>query len=99
MRLRGKLVGELTYDDLKALLDGRVPESRELDYKAAPPDHRDSGKRELLADVCAFANTLGGVLLYGVATERDEAGHDTGIPCGLPGIGAVNVDDEKRWIT
>lgn len=94
MRIRGKLVLDLTADDLTALVDAKVPESRVLEYKAQLPGAKDEDKREFLADVSAMANTAGGVILYGVETERAVDGKDTGIPASVPGVDAVNLDAE-----
>jgi len=96
VRVRGKRVGELTADDLEALVAAKAPESRELEYKLELPGRSDSDKKEFLADVAAFANTVGGVLLYGVETERDERGGDTGIPLALRGVRMPNFDAELR---
>ena len=49
-----------------------MAESRYLDYKERLPGDSDEDKRELLADVTAFANTAGGDLLYGVRERREE---------------------------
>jgi predicted HTH transcriptional regulator len=65
-----------------------VAESRVLDYKERLPGDSDADKREMLADVTAFANSAGGDLIYGVK-ERRKCGA-TGEPeavVGLPDIG------------
>jgi predicted HTH transcriptional regulator len=72
MRVRGKIVTELTVGDLDALIAAQ-PESRVLEYKADLPGGRDEDKREFLADVTALANTAGGAIIYGVETTRDGA--------------------------
>lgn len=43
----------------------------------------------------ALANTAGGAILYGVETQRDDTGKDTGIPTSLCGVTAANIDAEK----
>lgn len=60
---------------LQKLCDDGCPESQTLDFKRDLPGRSgnpDKEKHELLKDVCAFANTDGGDLVYGVA-ERDGA--------------------------
>lgn len=99
MRLRGKRVGELAADDLNALVLAKAPESIELEYKAELPGMGDSDKKEYLADVSAFANTSGGVLLYGIETEKDENGHDNGIPKGIVGVEIPNENDVRLRLT
>jgi hypothetical protein len=68
-----------------------VAESRYLDYKERLPGDSDEDKRELLADVTAFANTAGGDLLYGVR-ERREENRATGEPEAIVGLPGVNLD-------
>jgi hypothetical protein len=94
MRVVGKRVGELQHADLEALIANGVGESVTLEYKRELPGDTDKDKRDFLADVTAFANTDGGVLLYGVATGRDENNKDTGVPDHIPGL-ALNADAEK----
>lgn len=53
-------------------------------------------RKEFLADVSAFANTGGGVILYGIETERDPTGKDTGIARGIIGLKGINPDKEKQ---
>ena len=50
---------------INGLVDGKVPESKTLEYKAELPIFNDSGKKEFLAGVSSFANTSGGYILYG----------------------------------
>src|SRR5690606_14073175 len=53
-------------------------------------------RREFLADASALANTVGGVILYGIETYRDAAGSDTGIAKRATGTGSINVDREQQ---
>lgn len=58
--------------DIESLVRNQVPESIHLDYKANPaldPKKRD----EIAKDVSAFANSDGGLLVYGV--EEDKVSH------------------------
>jgi len=99
MRVRGKRVGELAADDLNTLVSARVPESLELEYKLELPGPGDGERKEYLADVSAFANTAGGVLLYGIETERDQRDRDTGIPKRIVGVKVPNADELVRRLT
>jgi predicted HTH transcriptional regulator len=57
-----------TRDDVFALAKRGIGESLTLDYK-----EKLSGKRrDLAADVCALANTQGGVLVVGVKDPKPE---------------------------
>lgn len=56
--------------DLKRLIQDKVQENIGLDYKvAAALGMQDSVKREVAKDVSAFANSGGGVLVYGMAED------------------------------
>lgn len=64
---------------IQALTSGRpedllgTPESSWLDFKSAPYAlNTDKGKFELCKDVAAFANAQGGLLVCGVATEKQS---------------------------
>lgn len=98
MRLRGKLVTDVTVDDIRLLREDGVAESRTLEYKAELPGGKDDDKKEFLADVSAFANAIGGVIVYGVETRR-EGTSDTGIPERIVGLGGANLDTEERRLT
>lgn len=69
-----KSFDEISYSDIRDLVQRRVPESLILDYKGdifqlgQKPKAKEFGK-----DVSAFANTFGGWIIYGIATsEGDE---------------------------
>jgi Putative DNA-binding domain len=70
---------EVTESHLQELIEDGVPESRELDFKRDTYGNSDSDKRELLADVTSFANTIGGHIIIGM----DEA---NGVASALVGI-------------
>lgn len=71
-----------TLDDLMFLVEERVPEGPQLEYKRELPA---SGKNDDLArDVASFANAGGGVIIYGV--EEDPQGRAGRlVPFGLSG--------------
>lgn len=71
MSITSKPVDLLTEADIQALIDNRVPESKKLDYKEVFSLDSEDKKREFLKDVSAFYNTEGGVLIYGLAEEKD----------------------------
>ncbi|UQY87985.1 ATP-binding protein [Stenotrophomonas rhizophila] len=56
---------------VEGLVQDRAQESTHLDFKREQPSKKEDGRRELLKDVCAFANTEGGRIIYGV-DEDDE---------------------------
>lgn len=73
---------------LQRLVDNQVAEGRDLEFKRELPTGGDEASREFLADVTAFANALGGDIVYGL----DEA---NGAAASLPG---VEVDDPDAAI-
>src|SRR5262245_14783949 len=77
--------------DLQKLIDAARPEGRQIDYKSGPPGNGDGDKKEFLADVTSFANTVGGDLLIGV-DERREDGRATGIPAALTPLADAAAD-------
>ena len=77
--------------DLLDLIRLGVQESLELDYKRSEAlSKMDSKKTEISKDVSAFANSAGGVLVYGLA----EDGH---IPTAIDG-GVDPAELSKEWL-
>ena len=96
MRLQGKLLQDVTWEDLQALVDNQVPESPGLEYKEAIAGWSDAEKKELLADISALANTSGGVVLFGVSEKKDEQGKNTDLPEALVGMTGPNPAEVQR---
>ena len=46
---------------LNSLIDDKVEERKDLDYKRDLPERNDEKKREFLSDISSFANTVGGI--------------------------------------
>jgi hypothetical protein len=89
MTLRSVPIDSITEDHLRSLIDNQVAELRTIEYKRELPGRSDGEKREFLADVCSFANTAGGDLVYGMIENE-------GIPQELPGFEASDIDAEGR---
>jgi hypothetical protein len=63
-------LNEWTLDSLRHLLDNRYLEPESFDYKSRLPDSRDEDGKRRLRDACAaFANSIGGFLVFGVADD------------------------------
>lgn len=59
--------------EIQRYIDNGIEESLELEYKGASAlGKNDSSKREITKDVSAFANSAGGILIYGVAEFNDS---------------------------
>lgn len=77
------------FDDILNLKQNQVSEGLTLDYKRDFPDlNDDNSKLSLLKDICAFANTHGGQIIYGIDEEK-------GVPKELKGI-ELNDPDELK---
>lgn len=87
MTLGSVPIDSITEDHLRSLIDDQVAELRFVEYKRELPGTSDRDKKEFLADVCSFANSAGGDLIYGIT----ESG---GTPRELVGVDAGNVDAE-----
>lgn len=84
-----KNLEELTRADIEGLVANSVREGKTLDFKRGGVGNRDEDKREFLADITAFANTIGGDLIFGV----DEA---QGVATETAGIQIADSDEEIR---
>jgi hypothetical protein len=85
-------------DEIQALLDNEIPENDILEFKAALTLETGDQKRELLYDIVAFANSMGGDLLIGVDDRRNHEGKTTGIAGGLSGFQVGNLQLEVSRI-
>ncbi|MGJ7523298.1 AlbA family DNA-binding domain-containing protein [Variovorax sp. LT1P1] len=76
--------------DLERLITDRTSEGQHLDFKRdVPKAWGDGPKQELAADVCAFANSGGGDIIFGI----DEQDGVAAALCPQPGS---NVDADIR---
>ncbi len=65
---------EYTFEDIQALIDNGAEESVHLDFKAAGSlDKADKKKHEIAKDVSAFANSDGGIIVYGIDEVNNKA--------------------------
>jgi predicted HTH transcriptional regulator len=88
MAIANKPLSSITESDLLDLIANQVAEGKMIDYKLTLPGNSDDEKREFLADVSSFANTVGGHLILGV----DE---NQGIASNLAGINELDSDKEN----
>ena len=79
-----------TYELIENLVESGVFESDRFDFKVGLPDRNDPrGKDRLEKSVCAFANTEGGFLIFGVKDDRS-------LSCNDKIIGINPADDFPR---
>lgn len=89
-------LSSLTAEHIQALVADEVRERRDLDFKEKLPDRGDAASDDFIADVCAFANSGGGDIVYGIEDKKDENGRPTGVAGAIVGLMRVNPDDELR---
>lgn len=49
------------------------PEDFDLEFKRAPHEGNDAGRKELAYDIAQFANSNGGLLVVGIEEDRGNA--------------------------
>lgn len=65
---------EYCIDDITALISNEAEESVHLDFKAAGALSKDDKKKaEIAKDVSAFANSDGGIIVYGIEEQEHKA--------------------------
>ncbi len=64
---------DFTAETLQYLIENEVEENLHLDYKAGKALKKDDkGKNEITKDISAFANSDGGIIIYGIAEENHK---------------------------
>jgi hypothetical protein len=101
----GRHLATLTEADVTQLIERSVPESLHLEYKrdlgellSSNKNRARNARQERLADITAFANADGGLILFGVDEECDSANQPTGVPKDAPGVVIENPDEIRRMI-
>lgn len=91
--LFGKRFADIDESDIRDLVARKVREFVALDYKEGAYGHSDGGTREMLADVTAMANAVGGFIIIGVSEDK---GADGGNPKEVAGI--EDAAAEADWL-
>ncbi len=78
---------------LEELIRNQLQEGPELEYKAAPALQREDKKiKEITKDVSAFANSNGGILIYGISEDPTNRN----IPGAIDPIDRKSIS--KEWL-
>lgn len=65
---------EYNLEDIQSLIDNEVEESIYLDFKSSQALSKSDGKKkEISKDVASFANSDGGIIIYGLTEENHKA--------------------------
>lgn len=83
-----KPLDNIIKEDLEDLIKNSVSEGKQIEYKISLPGSSPSEKKEFLADVSSFANTIGGDLIFGIDEKN-------GVPIKITGMEIENVDQLK----
>ena len=80
----------LTLEQILQLVKDQVRENVKLDYKSIGAlTNNDHNKQEISKDISAFANSAGGIIIYGVYEENH-------IPQGFDGT--KGIESKKEWL-
>jgi hypothetical protein len=89
-------IEEVGPNHIAALVSEKVAERKLLEYKEKLPEGTDGAKKEFLADVCSFANSSGGDIVFGIRDQRDSSGKATGVPEAVVGLANANLSAERE---
>lgn len=88
-----KPLRDVEEQDIQRLINDQIEENSYLDYKS-DIDFSDKGKKELAKDISAFANSSGGVIIYGIEEEKNK----DGIPLPVEPIKGIESSIERERI-
>ncbi len=89
----GKPLKEVEEQDIQRLVNDQIEENINLDYKKEI-DISPKGRKELCKDVSAFANSRGGVIIYGIEEKKNELG----IPVPVGPIAGIDADIDREQV-
>lgn len=64
MELFGKALIDVSIDDINTIVHNKIPESRIIEYKLELHSETDAGNKEFFKVISAFANTVGGYVIW-----------------------------------
>jgi len=91
-----KELQNINEERLQSLVENSVSESKTLDYKEFYKLNNDEEKKEFLSDVSAFANSIGGNLIYGIKEEDGAATEINGVDISDPDAEILKMENLLR---
>lgn len=88
----GKNYNLIDFQDIERLVDNKISESTTLDYKREINIDKGDERKDFLFDIASFANSDGGVIIFGIAESKDNKGQNTGLPEEITGLNIDNFD-------
>jgi hypothetical protein len=83
-------ISNWTEENLQGYIQNNIQESLTLDYKQSDSlENNERNKNEISKDVSAFANSVGGIIIYGI----EESGH---LPTRLDG--GIDPTGKREWL-
>lgn len=92
MYIQGKRIELVNEEDIKRLIENKIPENKSLDYKRELNIGEGEKRKEFIFDIVSMFNTEGGCLVYGISESKDPSGKNLGIPDKIVGIDIPNKD-------
>jgi len=89
MHFDGRLISEITEDDIRHLVENKVQEDETIEFKREPyggTAQWNEKKLELCCDVASFANANGGYIIIGIGDRKGRANSLCAIPEPKPHI-------------
>jgi hypothetical protein len=85
-----KRLSEITAEDIQYLINNKISEQKTLEYKRQlPAKDEEAQVIKILQSIASFANTVGGVIIFGMQENKGEAS-------GISNIGTSTDDDFSR---
>lgn len=84
---------DIDFSDIQRLLDNKVAERQNLEYKSEIWDGSDKGIREMLKDISSMGNAFGGYIIIGIKEDKN------GVPLDeICWIDDNEAEKKKDWI-
>lgn len=83
---------EIKLTHIQELIENKVMEGKEFEYKRDKIGNKEGEKKEFLQDISSFANSETGYFIIGI---EEGSGNNKGLPNSIVGIQVDSIDEEK----